>query len=41
MQLHSSTDRNLWRAFSELNMLKDKLGLSDSLMEEVAHFIEE
>jgi len=37
MQLHSSTDRNLWRAFSELNMLKDKLGLSDSLVEEVAH----
>lgn len=37
MQLHSATDRNLLRAFSELNMLKDKLGLSDSLVEEVAH----
>jgi transcription initiation factor TFIIB len=37
VQLHSSTDRNLWRAFSELNMLKDKLGLSDSLVEEIAY----
>jgi transcription initiation factor TFIIB len=37
MQLRSSTDKNLWRAFSELNMLRDKLGLSDSLMEEVAY----
>ena len=36
-QLHSSTDRNLWRAFSELSMLRDKLGLSDSLVEEIAH----
>jgi transcription initiation factor TFIIB len=36
-QLHSSTDRNLWRAFSELDMLKDKLGLSDSLVEEIAY----
>ena len=37
VQLHSSTDRNLWRAFSELNMLRDKLGLSDSLVEETAY----
>jgi transcription initiation factor TFIIB len=37
MQLRSSTDRNLWRAFSELNRLRDKLGLSDSLMEEIAY----
>jgi transcription initiation factor TFIIB len=36
-QLHSSTDRNLWRAFSELNMLRGKLGLSDSLVEEIAY----
>jgi transcription initiation factor TFIIB len=37
VQLHASTDRNLWRAFSELNMLRDKLGLSDSLVEEIAY----
>jgi transcription initiation factor TFIIB len=37
VQLHSSTDRNLWRAFSELNMLRDKLGLSDSLVEETTY----
>ena len=37
VQLHSSTDRNLLRAFSELNMLRDKLGLSHSLLEEIAY----
>ena len=37
VQLHSSTDRHLLRAFSELNMLRDKLGLSDSLVEEIAY----
>jgi transcription initiation factor TFIIB len=37
VQLHSSTDRNLWRAFPELNMLRGKLGLSDSLVEEIAY----
>jgi transcription initiation factor TFIIB len=37
VQLHSSTDRNLLRAFSELSMLRDKLGLSDSLVEEIAY----
>jgi transcription initiation factor TFIIB len=37
VQLHSSSDRNLWRAFSELNMLRDKLGLSDSLVEDTAY----
>ena len=37
MQLHSSTDKNLQRAFSELYMLRDKLGLSDSLVEEIAY----
>jgi transcription initiation factor TFIIB len=36
VQLRSSTDRNLSRAFSELGILEDKLGLSDSLIEEVA-----
>jgi transcription initiation factor TFIIB len=37
VQVHSSTDRNLWMAFSELNLLRDKLGLSDSLVEEIAY----
>jgi transcription initiation factor TFIIB len=37
VQIQSSTDRNLWMAFSELNMLRDKLGLSDSLVEEIAY----
>jgi transcription initiation factor TFIIB len=37
IQLHSGTDRNLLRAFSELSMLRDKLGLSDSLLEEIAY----
>jgi transcription initiation factor TFIIB len=37
VQLHSSTDRNLLRAFSELSMLRDKLGLSHSLLEEIAY----
>jgi transcription initiation factor TFIIB len=36
-QLLSSTDRNLWRAFSELSVLRDKLRLSDSLVEEIAY----
>jgi transcription initiation factor TFIIB len=36
-QIHSSTDRNLWMAFSELNLLRDNLGLSDSLVEEIAY----
>jgi len=37
MQLHSSTDKNLLKAFSELYTLKDKLGLSDSLVEKTAY----
>jgi transcription initiation factor TFIIB len=37
VQLHSSTDKNLWKAFSELNMLRDKLGLSESLVEDIAY----
>ena len=36
-RLHSSTDKNLSRAFSELYMLRDKLGLSASLVEEIAY----
>jgi transcription initiation factor TFIIB len=36
-QYSSSTDRNLVLAFSELDILKDKLGLSDALIEKVAY----
>jgi transcription initiation factor TFIIB len=36
-QLDSSTDKNLSRAFSELSVLKDKLGLSDSIIEKTAY----
>ena len=37
MQIDSSTDRNLYRAFYELNVLKDKLGLSDAIVEKTAY----
>jgi transcription initiation factor TFIIB len=36
-QLNSSTDRNLSKAFSELHLLKDKLGLSDAIVEKTAY----
>lgn len=36
-QTHSSTDRNLRHAFYELNRLKDKLGLSDAIVEKTAY----
>lgn len=36
-QLHSSADRNLWCAFSQLDILKDKLGLSDAIVEKTAY----
>jgi transcription initiation factor TFIIB len=36
-QAHTSTDRNLRQAFSELNRLKDKLGLPDSVIEKTAY----
>lgn len=36
-QAHSSTDRNLRQAFSELDRLKDKLGLSDAITEKTAY----
>jgi transcription initiation factor TFIIB len=36
-QIDSSIDRNLARAFSELLMLKDKLGLSDAIVEKTAY----
>jgi transcription initiation factor TFIIB len=36
-QAHTSTDRNLRQAFSELDRLKDKLGLTDSLIEKTAY----
>lgn len=36
-QVHSPTHRNLMHAFSELGRLKDKLGLSDAIMEKTAY----
>ena len=36
-QLDSSTDKNLSRAFSEFSVLKDKLGLSDAIIEKTAY----
>ncbi|MGC2570372.1 MAG: transcription initiation factor IIB [Candidatus Nitrosopolaris sp.] len=36
-QVHTSTDRNLRIAFSELNALKDKLGLTDAIIEKTAY----
>lgn len=36
LQMHSSTDRNLLKAFAELDTLKDKLGLSDTIAERTA-----
>jgi transcription initiation factor TFIIB len=36
-QIHSATDRNLRNAFYKLDILKDKLGLSDSVVEKAAY----
>ncbi|MFL6319774.1 MAG: transcription initiation factor IIB family protein [Nitrososphaeraceae archaeon] len=36
-QIRSATDRNLRNAFNRLDILKDKLGLSDSIVEKVAY----
>lgn len=36
-KVHTSTDRNLREAFSELKVLKDKLGLSDPIIEKTAY----
>lgn len=36
-QVHSSTDRTLRLAFDELDSLKDKLGLSDAIIENTAY----
>jgi transcription initiation factor TFIIB len=36
-QRHSSSDRSLWTAFSQLDTLKDKLGLSDAIIEKTAY----
>jgi transcription initiation factor TFIIB len=36
-QAHTPTDRNLRQAFSELERLKDKLGLSDPIIEKTAY----
>jgi transcription initiation factor TFIIB len=36
-QAHSPTDRNLRQAFSELDRLRDKLGVSDAVVEKTAY----
>src|SRR5919201_6698591 len=36
-QIHTPTDRNLKQAFFQLDILKDKLGLSDSVVEKAAY----
>jgi transcription initiation factor TFIIB len=36
-QAHSPTDRNLRQAFSELDRLKDKLGVSEAVIEKTAY----
>jgi transcription initiation factor TFIIB len=36
-QIRSATDRNLRNAFNRLDILKDKLGLSDAVVEKVAY----
>jgi transcription initiation factor TFIIB len=36
-QIHSATDRNLRDAFFKLDILKDRLGLSDSVIEKAAY----
>ena len=36
-QIRSATDRNLRNAFFQLNILKDRLGLSDSIVEKAAY----
>jgi transcription initiation factor TFIIB len=37
MKVHTSKDRNLSQAFQELDRLKDKLGLSDAIVEKTAY----
>jgi transcription initiation factor TFIIB len=37
MKLHDSSAKSLWQAFSQLNILKDKLGLSDTIVEKTAY----
>jgi transcription initiation factor TFIIB len=36
-RFHTSTDRNLQHAFDQLYALKDKLGLSDAVLEKTAY----
>jgi transcription initiation factor TFIIB len=36
-QVHTSTDRNLMRAFGELGRQRDKLGLSDAMIDKTAY----
>ena len=37
IQIHNSEDRNLRQAFQQLDVLKDKLGLSDAIVEKTAY----
>jgi transcription initiation factor TFIIB len=37
LQIHSPTDRNLSLAFQQLDKLKEKLGLSDAIIEKAAY----
>ena len=37
IQLHTPTDQNLKQAFDQLDIIKDKLGLSDSIVEKTAY----
>ena len=37
INVHKSSERNLRRAFQKLDTLKDKLGLSDSIVEKTAY----
>jgi transcription initiation factor TFIIB len=36
-QRHSSSDRSLWIAFSQLDVLRDKIGLSNAIIEKTAY----
>jgi transcription initiation factor TFIIB len=37
MKVHTSKDRNLMHALQELDILKNKLGLSDAIVEKTAY----
>jgi transcription initiation factor TFIIB len=40
-QIHTAAERNLMRAFNELDRVKNKLGLSDAIIEKTALHIQE